>query len=150
MDGEIDRPFIDRDLDQSIRKLQRDLNLREDGIMTPKGETEHALNIALRLTQTSEENESSDSDIESEILPPPNIPGTDIPDEGIPEGVDPDGIGHGDPDSDRYEIDPDIEVNPPTIDPNIDPSMEIIPPFPGADIEEEEIAALISFLKNRR
>lgn len=49
--GHDDRGYIDRDLDQGIREFQRGMNLKEDGIIKPEGETETRLNHVLQLIQ---------------------------------------------------------------------------------------------------
>jgi len=49
--GEEDRPLIDKPLDNAIRTFQRELGLKEDGKMNPKGETEQALNVALAVKE---------------------------------------------------------------------------------------------------
>lgn len=73
--GEEEFGYTDTKLETTIRRFQRDNNLKEDGIMHPKGETENALIQKV-------------SDIQREDLPPParkRIPGTNIPDKGLPE-----------------------------------------------------------------
>jgi len=49
--GEEDRPLIEKPLDNAIRTFQREIGLKEDGKMNPKGETEQALNVALAVKE---------------------------------------------------------------------------------------------------
>lgn len=49
--GDVELPYIDHELDQTIRDFQREKGLREDGLMYPEGETEAALNRALTPTK---------------------------------------------------------------------------------------------------
>lgn len=51
--GDTELEFIDHGLDRSIRKFQHDEGLRVDGILNPGGETERALNRALRGKQNT-------------------------------------------------------------------------------------------------
>ncbi len=52
--GDEDRGYIDQDLDTAIRGFQRGMNLKEDGIMKPNGETETRLNHVLQLVSEGE------------------------------------------------------------------------------------------------
>lgn len=71
--------YITREMDESIKRYQKDKGLRIDGWLKPKGETESALIKDLHKRASSD-------DIIVEVMPPPTIPDTNIPDEGIPEG----------------------------------------------------------------
>ena len=50
--GDPERGYIDRELDTTIREFQRDMDLKEDGLMNPGGETERTLNDALHFVST--------------------------------------------------------------------------------------------------
>lgn len=95
---------------RGIREFQRQAGLYVDGKLMPDGETEKALNIALKKAVNSE--------IEEEELPEQerNIPGTDIPDKGIPEDA-PNGPIYSEEDGV-----PPVEAEVP--DPDMDPQME--------------------------
>lgn len=45
--GDVNVPYIDADMDTGIRIIQRSQRLKNDGLMTPEGETEKAI---IRLT----------------------------------------------------------------------------------------------------
>jgi len=49
-EGDINSPYIDQELDRSIRKFQTLSKVKADGLITPDGETEKAI---IRLTAKS-------------------------------------------------------------------------------------------------
>jgi len=46
--------YIDKDLDNSIRVFQRDMGIKQDGVMKPNGETEQHINSLLHLIDKGE------------------------------------------------------------------------------------------------
>lgn len=49
--GDEKNPYIDKPLDNAIRIFQKELGLKEDGLMKPQGETEQALNLVLAIKE---------------------------------------------------------------------------------------------------
>ena len=50
--GNLEYGYIDKPLDNAIRTFQNRMNLKEDGLINPKGDTEKALNKSLKLINT--------------------------------------------------------------------------------------------------
>lgn len=50
--GDENYGYIDHNLDRAIRTFQRGMNLKEDGLMNPGGETETALNDVLHFANS--------------------------------------------------------------------------------------------------
>lgn len=69
--------YITREMDEGIRRYQKERGLRVDGWLRPGGETEKALRKDLKRRVSD--------DIIVEELPAPTIPGTNIPDRGWSE-----------------------------------------------------------------
>ncbi|MCB9988833.1 MAG: peptidoglycan-binding protein [Rhodospirillales bacterium] len=135
-DGDTELRYIDRPLDSSIRQFQQNNKLLIDGVITPRGETETAMNIALKKVSDNQAPSQMPAlprgTMEKEELPPPNIPGTNIPDQGIAEGAKPRPRIPGiDTDTYRYKMDPDVWKKPPSMDKDImlpfDPNYPVIP-----------------------
>jgi len=114
--------YMTRELDTSIRSFQRDLGLREDGLLYPGGETEttikRALNavpffgvrIALNDGEGEEGSDDGDSDEGAGNAPPPPPPRKPPPpeDEGGDENED-EGEGEGEGEGEETECS-DLEV----------------------------------------
>jgi len=62
--GDIERGYIDRDLDGAIREFQKDMDLKQDGLIKPKGETEKAINNVLSSAKESLKNEHENQEFE--------------------------------------------------------------------------------------
>lgn len=131
--GKSEHVYIDYALDKAIKYFQRNENLKIDGLIFPRGETEERL--LLRIDQNREKMPSVPvPDVESEPLGQPKIkertiPGTNIPDRGIPE--------QGYPNSPIYnpfdypyieDTDLEIEIKPPKVDRNMPVLKDDIPP----------------------
>lgn len=97
-------------MDGAIKKYQKDRDLRVDGLLHPNGETEKYLKFDI----------SDKKGIESEELPPPNIPGTNIPDRGFPEHWGYNNSVQEDKDRWRYKMDNGIIKAPPVMDQGIE------------------------------
>ena len=129
--------IIDETTDEAIKSFQKRNNLRIDGHILPRGETESTINTALSSEGDNSgdgENDGSEGndntpavpapDVESEELPPPpqkTIPGTNIPDQGVPE--------QGFPNSPRFN--PHAPKPNPDMDPNLERQPPISPYMPG-------------------
>lgn len=112
--------YITREMDDGIKRYQKDRGLRVDGWMKPGGETELAMLKDLHMVS---------DDIEKEQLSEPTIPGTNIPDRGVPEDyMTPEWLKKK-MDEFRYSLDKNMEKNNDTekksysINPEIDPDI---------------------------
>lgn len=77
--------FITKEMDIGIRNFQKDKGLKIDGILLPRGETEHALRSHVKRISEKIEREELPSQLGNQRL----IPGTNIIDKGVWEGETP-------------------------------------------------------------
>lgn len=120
--------YITREMDEGIRRYQKERGLRVDGWLKPGGETEKSLRKDLKRHVSDD---IVVEELPAPIIPDTTIPGTNIPDRGWPEDwVLPRSLEKPWVQYRTNKGSKEIEKTPPMIDPGIllpyDPNVPVV------------------------